>query len=418
MRLRPLVVLALLWLASDAGRSVLPRWSNLPTEVPSSGGAAVLPPHSSPPGSPEQRGQYLVNASLCGTCHSPVTKEGSPIPELAFAGGVRIDAGVHGVFFSANLTSDAETGLGDRSIEEIVGAIRFGHRRDRRINTWVMPWNAFGSFEDADAAAIASYLKSLPPIRNAVPAAMTYGTLETVVRKLSSAWPELRPEALRIDSGNAGSATPSWLAAERALVWLQRIAFVLLALIAVFGRRPADPEDSHVGLPMIGGALAFIALAAIAFVERFPAIAPIPAGLAIGGFASSVPAASDDEAARRGRYLFTVTSCAYCHSPDGSGGMRIGGRGFPEMQVPSLGGGGERWTTAEALRLAMENPVATQGAGGGRVLRLPVHHGLGDADLADLAAFLRGLPATAGQSGSGGGTNDSGHVLTIKFPER
>jgi hypothetical protein len=32
-----------------------------------------------------------------------------------------------------------------------------------------MPWHAYAALTDADAGALAAYLKSLPPVRNATP---------------------------------------------------------------------------------------------------------------------------------------------------------------------------------------------------------------------------------------------------------
>jgi hypothetical protein len=48
-------------------------------------------------------------------------------------------------------------------------AFQTGVRPDGRVLAPIMPWKAFGQLSKADAAAIAAYLKSLPPVKNKVP---------------------------------------------------------------------------------------------------------------------------------------------------------------------------------------------------------------------------------------------------------
>ena len=74
-----------------------------------------------------------------------------------------------GVFYGPNLTPDAETGLGRWSEQDIVTAIRTGQRPDGRTLAPIMPWANLAALTGSDAAAIAAYLKSLPPVKNKVP---------------------------------------------------------------------------------------------------------------------------------------------------------------------------------------------------------------------------------------------------------
>lgn len=69
----------------------------------------------------------------------------------------------------------AQTGLGAWSEADLVRAIRTGVRLDGRVLAPVMPWNNYATLTDADARALARYLRSLPPVRNATPA-MVGGT--------------------------------------------------------------------------------------------------------------------------------------------------------------------------------------------------------------------------------------------------
>ena len=58
---------------------------------------------------------------------------------------------------------------------------------------------------DADARAIATYLKALPPVRNAIPDPLHYGTLETLAVKLTRTLPAVPPKVLTYTEGNFGA---------------------------------------------------------------------------------------------------------------------------------------------------------------------------------------------------------------------
>lgn len=115
------------------------------------------------------RGQYLVRIGGCGDCHTPGYFLGKADTSRYLGGsdvGFRIPPGT---FVGPNLTPDDETGLGKWSIDEIATAITKGTRPDGRMLSEVMPWKDFAHLTDADAKAIAVYLKSLPPVSHKVP---------------------------------------------------------------------------------------------------------------------------------------------------------------------------------------------------------------------------------------------------------
>jgi hypothetical protein len=74
-----------------------------------------------------------------------------------------------GVFVAPKLTPDKNTGLGNWTKQEIVTATRTGVWPDGRTLAPVMPWRGYAALTNADAGAIASYLKNLPPIVHKVP---------------------------------------------------------------------------------------------------------------------------------------------------------------------------------------------------------------------------------------------------------
>ncbi len=117
------------------------------------------------------RGEYLAAIMDCGGCHTGGALAGKPDPALALAGSqIGFQIPELGTFYPPNLTPDRESGLGAWSVAEIVAAVRTGVRPDGRILAPIMPWHAYAALTDADAAALAGYLKSIPPVRNATPA--------------------------------------------------------------------------------------------------------------------------------------------------------------------------------------------------------------------------------------------------------
>jgi mono/diheme cytochrome c family protein len=117
-----------------------------------------------------QRGKYLVSLGGCTHCHTPGHFFGHD-DESRFLGGSDVGFSLpdRTTVVGRNLTPDPETGLGRWSVEQIVTALRSGVRPDGRVLSAVMPWASYSTLSKVDAIAIAVYLKSLPPIRHAVP---------------------------------------------------------------------------------------------------------------------------------------------------------------------------------------------------------------------------------------------------------
>jgi len=150
-----------------------------------------------PAASPVERGKHLVTVSGCHDCHTPL-KAGPKGPEpdmsrmlsghpaelamppapalppgpwaVTVAATLTAWAGPWGVSFTANLTPDEETGIGAWDEAMFIQAIRTGkHLGGGRDILPPMPWQAYREYSDEDLKAIFAYLKSIPPIKNAVP---------------------------------------------------------------------------------------------------------------------------------------------------------------------------------------------------------------------------------------------------------
>jgi len=117
-----------------------------------------------------ERGKYIVSLASCTDCHTPGYFFGKP-DMVRYLGGSEVGFEIPGlgVFHGPNLTPDADTGLGKWSVQQIVAAIKTGKRPDGRELAPIMPWRAFANMTDADATAVATFLKSLPVVSNKVP---------------------------------------------------------------------------------------------------------------------------------------------------------------------------------------------------------------------------------------------------------
>lgn len=123
---------------------------------------------------PLERGREL--AQVCAHCHSPVDTSGRILPGMKFAGGKRFQISVWDTVVTMNLTSDADTGLGRYTDEEVVRAVTHGIRKDgSRMLPFPMGWTAWAHWTDADRQALVAYLRAIPPVRNTIPPRVTPG---------------------------------------------------------------------------------------------------------------------------------------------------------------------------------------------------------------------------------------------------
>jgi mono/diheme cytochrome c family protein len=114
------------------------------------------------------RGAYLVNTIAgCGNCHTPKDSSGRAIAGKELSGGLEFDIPPAHVV-TPNITPDRETGIGEWSEAQIVTALRDGKRPDGTIIGPPMPLEFYREISDRDAAAIATYLHTMRPIRHAV----------------------------------------------------------------------------------------------------------------------------------------------------------------------------------------------------------------------------------------------------------
>lgn len=149
-----------------------------------------------------KRGEYLVTIGGCNDCHTPKvfsekgmgldTKRilsGHPreevLPEFFKDGvskgiiqsnnGLTAWKGPWGISFAANITPDGESGIGNWTLEQFKTSLREGKAKGlpgSRMLLPPMPWFNFAVMSDTDIESVFEYLKSLPPVKNHVPAPM------------------------------------------------------------------------------------------------------------------------------------------------------------------------------------------------------------------------------------------------------
>lgn len=165
---RHALLLPALWLAlaGGCGRAAPPRgeekgWARPLTNV-----------RFEPTEARRARGEYLANGALqCVLCHSARdwTAPGAPpLRGREFAGALMRDDG-NARLVAPNLTPDRATGAASWSDDMLARAIREGVGHDGRALHPLMWYGAFRGLADEDVASLVVYLRSLPPVRNALP---------------------------------------------------------------------------------------------------------------------------------------------------------------------------------------------------------------------------------------------------------
>jgi mono/diheme cytochrome c family protein len=118
----------------------------------------------------ENRGAYLVNGpGHCAECHTPRRFDGSTDDTKLLAGGPGPERSL-----AANITPHDETGIGRWTEAQIARFLRTGVKPSGQeayslMRAVIIGTSAgFKDLTEADALAIARYLKTVPPIENKV----------------------------------------------------------------------------------------------------------------------------------------------------------------------------------------------------------------------------------------------------------
>jgi hypothetical protein len=157
----------------------------------------VAPPTPAGLTAQQVRGKYLVDIMGCHDCHTPmkmgpngpqwdmdrmlsghpeqlVMPPAPPLPPGPWIGQAAATFtawnGPWGTSFTANLTPDKETGLGDWTVEQFIATMKTGKDRGKgRPVLPPMPVQNLANLSDDDIRALFAYLQTITPIRNRVP---------------------------------------------------------------------------------------------------------------------------------------------------------------------------------------------------------------------------------------------------------
>ena len=119
-----------------------------------------------------ERGRYIVEGiAHCFQCHSEVDWQAPGAQPKAGKKGGGTSFPEQGMewLVAPNITPDVKTGAGAWTDEQFARAIREGIGHDGRRLFPVMPYMSFREMSDEDLASVIVYVRSLDPVRNALP---------------------------------------------------------------------------------------------------------------------------------------------------------------------------------------------------------------------------------------------------------
>jgi len=355
-----------------------------------------------------ERGAYLARLGNCRGCH---TEAGAP----PFSGGRAIDT-PFGTVYGTNLTSDAETGIGDWSADDFWKAMHEGRAKDGRLLYPAFPYPYFTLVTREDSDALYAFLRSVPAARKPNrPHALRFPFDRQAAlsfwRAMSFEPARFEADAQRSAEWNRGAYLVRGLGHCGAChsprdflgtaVTSAELAGETLPADEWYAPSLTDPAqagatvhslDETVGLLKTGrsahasalGPMAEIVFDSLQHVSDADLRAMVVFLRSLPQDKSAVAAspAPDAQALVRGRKLYE-DRCADCHGPQGQGARDA---------IPALDG--NRAVTmsppTNLIRIVLDGGFAPATAGNPRPYGMPPFaQSLGDDELAALATFLR-----------------------------
>jgi mono/diheme cytochrome c family protein len=143
------------------------------------------------------RGRYLYQSVMaCDYCHAPYNPKSPGWPPLARKSGAGLEYSARYVpdIVAPNITPDRETGAGTWTDDMLARAIREGVGHDGRTLDPNMPYAWYNVLSDEDLASLIVYVRSLPPVRNALPRMATPDQFKKYVHPVPITEPRLPPD--------------------------------------------------------------------------------------------------------------------------------------------------------------------------------------------------------------------------------
>lgn len=121
--------------------------------------AAATPAAAETPGDdPVSRGEYVMRAGGCVSCHTPRDDDAELL-----AGGRALET-PFGTFYGPNITPEPEHGLGDWTLDDFIAAMTEGRAPDGRHYYPVFPYTSYTQMKRQDLEDLWAYLQSLEPV--------------------------------------------------------------------------------------------------------------------------------------------------------------------------------------------------------------------------------------------------------------
>ncbi len=207
------------------------------------------------------RGAYLVQGlGHCAMCHTAINALGGSSESTAFEGGMIPNQD----WYAPSLTSNREAGLGEWSIKEISDLLQVGvsHRATVYGPMAEVVYNSLQYLTDADAAAMAVYLKALPQ-RDSEPAPTSAARLvDPSVMELGRNIYERQCAVCHGDEGKGQPPQYPPLAANRSIVMSSPVNSIRMVLNGGYPPGTAKNPRPH-GMPPFAHILADAEVAAV-----------------------------------------------------------------------------------------------------------------------------------------------------------
>jgi len=146
------------------------------------------------------RGKYLMEGPApCFHCHTEHDVSRPDVPRIAARQGAGWAMPIPelGSVVAPNITPDPETGIGTWTDDEIARAMQEGVDKNGRALFPIMPYQNFRHLTDEDLASIVVYLRSIPPVKNALPLTRLVFPLSFIVKTVPEPLTSHEPETPR-----------------------------------------------------------------------------------------------------------------------------------------------------------------------------------------------------------------------------
>jgi mono/diheme cytochrome c family protein len=121
----------------------------------------VRTPYAGPPASPRERGDWLLQVTLCKFCHDGHDEGHQAIAGRELAGGDKWKLRDGTELTVPNISSDKALGIGTMTDADIRRVLDEGIARNGKPLRW-MPWSRYSTLEEGDKAAIIAALRAAP----------------------------------------------------------------------------------------------------------------------------------------------------------------------------------------------------------------------------------------------------------------